>query len=71
MMDNFNEILIIDDELEYCSLMKEYFSGEGYSVEASYNGIEGLEKVKSFNPDVILLDKKMPEMSGKECINLI
>ncbi len=65
------KLLIIDDEKEYCSLLKDFFSEEGFSVEVAYEGVGGLSKVEVFQPDVILLDKKMPLMSGIECLKKI
>ncbi|PIR01334.1 MAG: hypothetical protein COV66_02650 [Nitrospinae bacterium CG11_big_fil_rev_8_21_14_0_20_45_15] len=65
------KLLIIDDEKEYCSLMEDFFSEEGFSVEMANSGVEGLSKVETFQPDVILLDKKMPMMGGVECLKRI
>lgn len=58
------KILIIDDEMELCSLLTEYFSEEEYVVEVSYDGMDGIEKTKSFAPDIILLDHRMPILDG-------
>ncbi|PIQ99571.1 MAG: hypothetical protein COV66_10470 [Nitrospinae bacterium CG11_big_fil_rev_8_21_14_0_20_45_15] len=62
------KILIIDDEKELCSILTEFFSTEGFVVEVAHNGIEGLSQVEKFAPDVILLDIKMPQMRGDECL---
>lgn len=58
------KLLIVDDEVELCSLLKEYFGGKGYLVEVSHDGVEAIEKVGSFQPDLILLDVRMPKMNG-------
>jgi DNA-binding response OmpR family regulator len=47
-------------------LAKLYLSSEGYSVEAAYNGVEALEKVKSHHPNILVLDLMMPQMDGWE-----
>ena len=65
------KLLIIDDEKEYCSLMEDFFSGEGFSVEITDNGMDGLSKVETFQPDIILLDKKMPLMDGVEFLKRV
>jgi DNA-binding response OmpR family regulator len=65
------KILIIDDEKELCSLLKEYFSEEGYVVEVSYDGEGGISKVESFEPDVIILDHRMPNIGGFEVIKKV
>ena len=64
-------ILIIDDEREFCSLMTEFLTEEGYSVDVAYNGEEGIAKVDSFKPDLILLDIKMPVLGGIEAFKII
>ncbi len=60
------KILIVDDEESIRSLLTAIFTGEGYEVESASDGLEGIEKVKSSNPDLILLDMMMPGMSGRE-----
>jgi DNA-binding response OmpR family regulator len=65
------KILVIDDEKEFCALLQEFFEDEGYSVEVSYDGEAGLEKARSFEPDIILLDIRMPHMNGIEALKKI
>jgi DNA-binding response OmpR family regulator len=65
-MNAHKKILIVDDEpinLEFFQVM---LSKLGFVVEESNDGIEALEKVKKFRPDLILLDNVMPRMSGWE-----
>ncbi len=64
-------ILIIDDEKELCSLLMEYFTEDGCSVEVSYDGEDGIAKVKSFGPDIIILDHRMPIMDGATVISKV
>ncbi len=65
------KILIIDDEKEFCSLLKEYFEEDRHTVDCAHDGHEGVEKVKSFDPSIILLDMRMPGMSGSEALKKI
>ncbi|MZH02733.1 MAG: response regulator [Nitrospinae bacterium] len=65
------KILIIDDEKELCSLLREYFSGEGYVVEVTYDGDSGITKAKSFEPDIIILDYRMPVTGGAQVIKAV
>lgn len=60
------KILIADDNKQITSVLKEYAKKEGYSVEIATDGVEALEKFKSFCPDLILLDVMMPRMDGFE-----
>jgi CheY-like chemotaxis protein len=65
-MSSRKKILIVDDEqinLEFFDLM---LSKLGFIVEKAENGVEALEKVKHFYPDLIILDNIMPKISGWE-----
>ena len=59
-------ILVVEDDHDlnkaYCIILKH----EGHDVVEAYDGQEALEKVKSFEPELILLDLLMPIMGGLE-----
>ncbi|MEO0473168.1 MAG: response regulator [Bacteroidota bacterium] len=59
-------ILIADDERDILDLLEYNLEAEGYRITKAANGLEVLEKVKHFTPDVILLDISMPELDGIE-----
>lgn len=59
-------ILIIEDELPLREAFAFLLQSEGYEVEVAENGKVGLEKLKIFHPDIILLDLLMPVMNGIE-----
>lgn len=63
-----NKILIADDELEILKIMTKRITQEGYLVVTAKDGQEAWEKIKSENPDVILLDLTMPRMNGLEVL---
>lgn len=60
------KLLIADDNKQITSVLTEYAKKEGYSVEIAGDGLETIEKFKSFEPDIILLDVMMPRMDGFE-----
>ena len=59
-----HKILIIDDEKEVVSLLKDFFSSRNYEVVSAPDGSEGLKKVETEKPDLVLCDIKMPEKDG-------
>ena len=62
------KILIIDDEPFLREMLNDILSLAGYDVIKSVNGREGLEKIFSEKPDIVLLDCSMPEMDGYEVL---
>lgn len=61
-----SKILIADDNKQITSVLTEYAKKEGYTVEVATDGVEAMEKYRSFEPDLILLDVMMPRMDGFE-----
>lgn len=61
-------VLIVDDEPAIVQPFEMYLTREGYEVEAAYDGKEGLDKARTCDPDIIVLDVVMPEMSGKDVL---
>jgi two-component system KDP operon response regulator KdpE len=64
-------ILVIDDEPQIRRIMRETLTTAGYEVEDARNGIEGLDKLRDFHPDLVLLDINLPEMGGVEVCKTI
>lgn len=60
------KILLVEDDKGIVNSLFLLLTKEGYKVETAYNGVEALEKFKSFNPDLILLDLLLPEKDGWE-----
>src|SRR5690242_4296535 len=58
------KILVIDDEPDALELVAYNLKQAGFSVVTAKDGAEGLEKVKSTSPDLIVLDVMLPEMDG-------
>jgi DNA-binding response OmpR family regulator len=70
-MNTRKKILIVDDEQLNLELFEVMLSKLGFVVEKANDGIEALDKVKHFYPDLILLDNIMPRMSGWEVTKTI
>ena len=59
-------VLIVDDELDNLRLLSQLLSGRGYSVRAAKTGMEALSSIQSAPPDLVLLDIRLPDISGYE-----
>ena len=68
MAQTIPHILVIDDEERIRLILAALLKDEGFAVETARDGFEGLEKLKSFRPDVLLVDLQMPRMDGMETI---
>ncbi|MBD5637359.1 response regulator transcription factor [Clostridium botulinum] len=58
-------ILVIDDEVKIIEVIKLYLENEGYTVIQATSGIEALKKQSEFNPDLLILDLMLPDISGE------
>lgn len=65
------KILLVDDEVEITSLLKKFLEKEGYEAITANSGKEAIEKFKTEKPDIILLDIRMPDMTGIEAMKKI
>lgn len=65
-------LLIVDDSPLMRRLLTEIFSAAGgFEIEVARSGIEALDRLSRFRPDVITLDIHMPEMDGLACLDRI
>jgi DNA-binding response OmpR family regulator len=67
-MANQMKIAIIEDDPTISQMYRIKFEAEGLNAELATNGKAGIELVKNFLPDIILLDIQMPEMNGDEAL---
>lgn len=62
------KIAIIEDERPIQQMYKLKFDQMGYKVRTASDGVEGLQLAQDFMPDVMLVDLRMPNMSGDEML---
>ncbi len=65
------KLLVIDDELIICDVLKAFFSKQNYQVFIATTGEEGLSILRKEKPHIILLDIIMPGRSGVEVLKRI
>ena len=71
MSERMPKILVVDDERNMVRLLQVNLEREGYEVVTAFDGVEGLQKARTENPDLVLLDITMPRMDGFEVLNVL
>ena len=64
--NSVKRVLIIDDETDFCLLMKNYFVRKNYEVHISHTLAEGMKNLDTIKPDIIFLDNNLPDGLGWE-----
>ena len=65
------KILVIDDLPENVFMLQDRLEHEGYEVLTAYDGFSGMDKAKTYLPDLILLDIMMPDITGLEVCQIL
>jgi DNA-binding response OmpR family regulator len=65
------KLLIIDDDKHICEYIRKFFEKRKLIVVVAHSGAEGLERFRKEQPDVTLLDIKMPDLGGLEVLKQI
>lgn len=65
------KVLLVEDDWMLRDIYEEQLKTEGFLVESASNGEEGITKVTSCMPDVVLLDLLLPKLSGFEFIDIV
>ncbi|HSW98330.1 MAG TPA: response regulator [Candidatus Saccharimonadales bacterium] len=63
--------VVVEDDSDLQFLYKLKLQREGFDVRGASNGMEGLELVRQWRPDIILLDLMMPVMGGAEMLAML
>jgi two-component system, OmpR family, response regulator CpxR len=64
-------ILLVDDDVELCEMMQEFFARHGLRLEAAHDGRRGLARALGGGYDLLLLDVMMPGLDGFELLRLV
>ena len=65
------KILIVEDDQIVANIYRNKFSVEGYEVEVALDGQSGMDMLKSFRPDAVVLDLMLPKMTGVDFMKQI
>ncbi|HEX5655528.1 MAG TPA: response regulator [Chitinophagaceae bacterium] len=65
------KILIIDDEIDYSTILKGYFRKKNYDVFLAYTLKDGLDLLHDKQPDILFLDNNLPDGKGWTCVDTI
>ena len=63
-MDMRKKVLIIDDEVDLCMLMKNYFLRKNYEVHIAHTLGDGMKRLGEFTPDYVFIDYNLPDGLG-------
>jgi two-component system KDP operon response regulator KdpE len=64
--DKKRNILVVDDEAQITRVLKTMLSAQGYGIRTAADGKLALEEIKSWSPDLVITDLRMPNMDGLE-----
>ncbi len=67
-MDERKRVLVVDDEPRICKLLEVKLGISGYETITTTSGAEAIDLARTRNPDIILLDVVMPDISGLEVL---
>jgi len=65
------KVLVVDDEDRIRNLVSKYLRAEDFEVNEAKNGVEALRKIRSAEPDLVILDVRMPDKDGLETLREI
>ncbi|WP_026994712.1 sigma-54-dependent transcriptional regulator [Flectobacillus major] len=65
------KILVIDDDTDICLLLRRFLSKNGYEVAIAKNGNGGLALLEEFNPDLVMTDFRLGDMTGESILHSI
>src|SRR3954464_12598368 len=63
-----SKILVIDDDVDMCLLLKRFLTKNGYEVALAHNGKKALEELEHSEPNLVLCDFRLEDIDGKELL---
>ena len=63
------KILVIDDDMDICHLLKRFLGKNGFEVTTAHNGASGLAALETVSPDLVMTDFRLGDMDGTEVLS--
>ncbi|MBF0424017.1 MAG: response regulator transcription factor [Magnetococcales bacterium] len=63
-----HNLLLVDDDKEFCRMLSQFLQGEGFHCDAAHDGVTALQRVEQQEYDALILDVMMPRMNGFEVV---
>src|ERR1700722_4035543 len=64
MIKRMEHVLVVDDDIELCSLVQEFLTAEGFSLKAVHDGEQGLQQALTGEYSLVVLDVTLPRING-------
>jgi len=64
-----SKVLIVDDDVTFCLMLDTFLQKKGFEVQQSFSYAEAIKKIKSYKPDIILTDLRLPDHDGLEVMH--
>jgi DNA-binding response OmpR family regulator len=71
MSEHKTKLLVIDDEPDLLAELKPLLERAGYEVATANDGLDGLNKIDAWQPDLLILDVMMPHLNGRELLRRV
>jgi DNA-binding response OmpR family regulator len=71
LWSNKKKILLIEDDIDLSEMYRMRFAASGFDVKTASDGQKGMEEMKKYNPDLVLLDIVMPKKDGFDLLEEI
>ncbi len=62
------KLLLVDDDVEFCTLLADYLAGEQFDVSVAHDGLAAIERLRDASVDLTILDVMMPVMNGLDVL---